>query len=145
MEPLRSDPWPIDGESRRLDVVDLGRRRRFSDAYKHAVVAESYRPGVVVAEIARRCGLRPGQIYQWRSQLGASKPGRRPLERHGDDPRTLEVPAFVPVVAAPDGVGPSATASPLVVVLGTGTRIEVMPGFDATTLAEVVRTLEGLR
>jgi transposase len=50
------------GYGGRLDVVDLGRRRRFSDDFKLAVVAESYAAGAVITQLARRYGVHPSQI-----------------------------------------------------------------------------------
>ena len=41
----------------RLDVVDTGRRRRFSDEAKLAIVAESYRGPKQVSATARRHGI----------------------------------------------------------------------------------------
>jgi transposase len=36
-----------------------------SDGY----VAAAFAPGAVVAEVARRADVRPGQIYRWRQEL----------------------------------------------------------------------------
>jgi transposase len=140
MDTIRSDPWAVAGESRRLDVVDLGHRRRFSDDFKLAVVAESYGAGAVVTQVARRYGVRPGQIYHWRTLAQAD------LAR-GMAPTSA--PAFVPVIAAPEAaafVAPYArsAATPLVIVMAGGRRVEVLPGFDAATLGLLVTALEGL-
>jgi transposase len=78
------------GYGRRLDVVDLGGRRRFSDDFKLAVVAESYAAGAVITQIARRYGVDPSQIYVWRVQARGDG---------GGVGRISEPPAFVPVVA----------------------------------------------
>ena len=45
------------------------RRRRWSDEQKRAIVAESLAPGAVVADVARRAEVGPGQIYRWRQEL----------------------------------------------------------------------------
>ena len=44
-------------------------RRRWSDEQKRAVVAAAFAPGAIVAEVARRADVRPGQIYRWRREL----------------------------------------------------------------------------
>jgi transposase len=44
------------------------RRRRWSDEQKRAVVAAAFAPGAIVAEVARRADVRPGQIYRWRQE-----------------------------------------------------------------------------
>jgi len=55
------------GGYRRIEVIaDGGRRRRWSDDEKAAIVLESLRPGAVVTEIARRRGVRAQQIHGWR-------------------------------------------------------------------------------
>jgi transposase len=51
------------------------RRRRWSEAQKRAVVAAAFAPGAIVAEVARRADVRPGQIYRWRQELGSDRAG----------------------------------------------------------------------
>ena len=58
-------------------------RRRWSEAEKHRIVAESYEPGVSVALVARRNALNANLVFNWRRQF---------RERGG----------FVPVVVEPD-------------------------------------------
>ena len=48
------------------------RRRRWSDEQKRAIVAESFAPGAVVAEVARRADVSSGQIYRWRQEVGTA-------------------------------------------------------------------------
>lgn len=45
------------------------RRRRWSEDQKRAIVAESFAPGAVVSEVARRVDISAGQIYRWRQEL----------------------------------------------------------------------------
>ena len=45
------------------------RRRRWSEEQKRALVAAAFAPGAIVAEVARRADVRPGQIYRWRQEL----------------------------------------------------------------------------
>ena len=45
------------------------RRRRWSEEQKQAVVAAAFAPGAIVAEVARRADVCPGQIYRWRQEL----------------------------------------------------------------------------
>jgi transposase len=56
------------GFAGRLEVVE-GRsgRRRWSDEEKARIASESYRPGVQVADVARRHGTTRWQIYDWRT------------------------------------------------------------------------------
>jgi transposase len=48
------------------------RRRRWSEDQKRAIVAESFAPGAVVSDVARRADVSPGQIYRWRRELRAA-------------------------------------------------------------------------
>jgi transposase len=50
-------------------VTSVQRRRRFAPAEKQAIVAETYAPGATVSYVARRHGIAPSQLYQWRSAM----------------------------------------------------------------------------
>src|SRR5215831_18161748 len=62
---------PIDGHSfRRVEVLTgTPRRRRWRDAEKAAIVAESLASGAKTSEIALRYGLHRNQLYDWRRQF----------------------------------------------------------------------------
>ena len=73
----------------RVDIrVGVGRRRRWSDETKGRIVAESYAPGAVVSEVARRHDMSPQHLFGWRK---AARAGLLTLPAD-------EVPMFVPVV-----------------------------------------------
>jgi transposase len=81
----------IDGAGRRLDVVEAGRRRRFSHAFKLAVVEESSEAGAVVTKIARRHGVRPSQIHDWRKLAGVSRAAQiRPVRSKSSSPSSQQ-------------------------------------------------------
>ena len=64
----------------RVEVITgVERRRRWSVDEKRAIVAESFAPGAVVAEVARRADISPGQIYRWRQEVHAAVAGFAPL------------------------------------------------------------------
>lgn len=120
--------------ARRLDVVDLGRRRRFSLAFKLRVVEESLADGATAAGVCRRYGLSSSLMYDWRAKYMAGTLKQEAL------------PAFMPVVVETTASAATpflACPSGLVVVIGRR-RIEVGAGFDAKALASVVATLEAL-
>src|SRR5215813_9762010 len=55
----------------RVDIqVGAGRRRRWRDEVKGRIVAESYAPGAVVSEVARRHGISPQHLFVWRNSDG---------------------------------------------------------------------------
>jgi transposase len=70
----------------------VGSRRRWSDEEKGRIVAESYAPGVIVSEVARRHEMSPQHLFAWRK---AARAGRLPLAVDAD-------PMFVPIVSMPD-------------------------------------------
>jgi len=92
---------PIDGHSfRRVEVLTgTPRRRRWSDAEKAAIVAESLAPGARTSEIALRHGLHRNQLYDWRRQFRSAAVADAGLVASD----------FVPVVAENQG-GSGATA-----------------------------------
>jgi transposase-like protein len=57
------------GGLRRLEVVDTGRRRRWTVAAKVRIVEESLGADVSVSSVARRHGMAPSQLFGWRRQL----------------------------------------------------------------------------
>src|SRR5207247_6538067 len=99
----------VDASERRggVDIrVGVGRRRRWRAEDKGRIVAESYAPGAVVSEVARRHDIRPQHLFAWRK---AARAGRLP-------PPAEKPPRLVPVVttireraaaaAATNGHGP---------------------------------------
>ena len=45
------------------------RRRRWSEDQKRSLVAAAFAPDAIVAEVARRADVYPGQLYRWRQEL----------------------------------------------------------------------------
>lgn len=52
------------------EVLGPERRRRWSASEKIAMVAETYEPGTTVSLVARRHGIAPNQLFQWRKLAG---------------------------------------------------------------------------
>ena len=52
----------------------VGRRRRWSDAEKGRIVAESFTPGAVVSEVARRHEISPQHLFAWRKAARTTTP-----------------------------------------------------------------------
>src|SRR5690242_20221935 len=86
----------IDDSSQRRGRVDIrtgvGRRRRWSAQEKGRIVAESYVPGAVASEVARRHEITSQHLFAWRK---AARQGCLVLPADA-------VPMFVPVVAPPE-------------------------------------------
>ena len=57
----------------RVEVITgRERRRRWTEDQKRAIVAESFAPGAMVSDVARRADISSGQIYRWRQELRAT-------------------------------------------------------------------------
>ena len=126
-----------EAEPRRLEVLTGGRRRRgYTEAEKARLVAQTLRPGVCSADVARRNGLHPQQICTWRRQ---ARRGELAL-REEDAP--LLVPAMTAdaVAAEPSG----AAGDEIVVELPDGVRLRIGAGVPAERAAALVAALEAL-
>ena len=60
-------------KSKDPEVLGVERRRRWSAAEKLAMVRETYEPGMTVSLVARRHGINPNQLFDWRKleRIGA--------------------------------------------------------------------------
>ena len=106
-------------QSRGVDVA----RRRWSEAHKRRVVAESYRSGDTVSEVAQRHGVHSSLLFRWRRYRKAPGTGT----------------GFVPVVVeAPE---PASATAPgrMEIVLGEDVRVVV----DATVHAGALAVVAG--
>jgi transposase len=119
----------------RVDIrVGVGRRRRWSDEAKGRIVTESYAPGAVVSEVARRHDISSQHLFIWRK---AAPPGQM-------IPPMDDAPAFVPVVTeirqqAASAPTPNARGAITIEIGGAVVRAE--PGVDPGWLREVLRAV----
>lgn len=136
----------LTGHFSRMEIVDSGRRRRFTDEAKLAIVAESYNGPRQVTATAQRHGITRWQLNAWRR---AAREGRL-VHRSTNG----FVPALVvaePVVA---NTPPAATVAvpPAVsdqgrmeVVSANDRRVIVGRDVDVDVLLRIMRGLETLR
>ncbi len=99
------------------------------------MVAESYEPGAVVSEVARRHDLAPQHLFAWRK---AARSGRLVL------PVEATTPMFVPVVTAmgePGAAGGIANRGLIVIEIG-GALVRAEPGVDVVWLRDVLRAVK---
>jgi transposase len=125
---------------RRIEILTGGvERRRWPDALKARIVAESYAPGVVVTELARRHGALASQVHAWRK---AVREGRLVLP--GDDTSKF---AQVVVAAPPDprprqaALSPS-QSGPAIEIEGDGVQVRVRAGADPALVSAIIRALK---
>jgi len=121
----------------RLEIVEMGRRRRWSDEEKLKIVVESMAAPRLVSATARRYGISRSQLATWRRTFRD--------EPAGPDP----VPTCVPAVLAPAPELPRqesvATSSRMEVILTGGRRIVVDAGVDPEALARVIAVVDRRR
>src|SRR5690242_3735744 len=96
----------------RVEVITRGERRRaWTLDQKREIVAESLGPELRATEVARKYGIRTGQLYTWRQQLlaGPNAVITRAEPRFAEGELTPALPA--PEPASPPS-GPAMTAAP---------------------------------
>jgi len=98
-----------DGGYRRVEVLTgPSRRRKWSEDDKARVVAETLRPGVVVADVARRWQVSSQQVFTWRREMR-----RAAVAPVGFVSIVAETP-----VSAPDTTSPSPSLPSIEVEVG---------------------------
>ncbi len=118
-----------------MEIVEAApHRRRWSEAEKEQLVAETCAPGMSVSLVARRRGVDPSLLFRWR--------------------RRLLVPAEATPVFAPVEVADTAPAAPIMtppasaggglieIELAGGRRLRVDRDVDAEALRRVLSVLE---
>ena len=126
--------WTVHGMLEVMDVVDTGRRRRFSREEKIRIVEESFSGPNMARATARRYGIALSGLYLWRRQYQRGELGG-------------EVPAFRAVELFPEGIAAAVstatvTSGPIEIALSNGRRVIVPPDVDAGVLTRFVQILE---
>ena len=117
----------------RLEVVESGRRRRWTEDEKLRIVAESLSGSRQVSSTARRHGISRSLLTTWRRQF-----------RVRPQPGTAGGTGFVPAVVVPEGpasVPPALSSSRMEIVVSHDRRIIVDAGVDVAALARVLDLL----
>lgn len=120
----------------RLDVVDTGRRRRWSFEEKLRIVEESHQGHRQASSTARRHGISSSLLFSWRRAFREGYLGG------------AEAPDLVPAVVSPDPaprsqplVGKSAVDGRMEIVVGDDRRVIVNADVDGPALARVLKVL----
>ena len=102
----------------RLEVVETGRRRRWSEGEKLKIVLESLQAPRQVAATARRYGISRSLLLRWRRSF------RPELNDAAEQPTGFVSARMVPVsVATPGSVGP---AGAIEIEFAAGVRMRIM-------------------
>jgi transposase len=122
----------------RLEVVDSGRRRRWSEDEKLKIVLESLAAPRQVSATARRYGIARSQLLQWRRLF-------RPERKETVEQASGFVPAVVvadsePARSAPAGL---ATEGTIAIEFASGARMRATGAVAPAALKAVVEALIG--
>lgn len=123
-----------DSAFERLEIVETGRRRRWSEAMKERIVLESLSAPRQISATARRHNISRSLLLIWRRAF---------LARNEE-----AAPGFVPAVvtAEPIAAPQAATSMPRTeIVLRCGRRIVVEGPVDIAAVLALARGLESLR
>ena len=119
----------------RLEVVETGRRRRWSEEEKLRIVLESLETARAISSTARRHGISRSLLMTWRRALG-SEPMAADVQQTG-------FARAMVATAETAAAEPSASASGrMVIEIGMDRRVIVDAGVDAAALARVLAILE---
>ena len=120
----------------RLEVIETGRRRRWSDDEKLRIVMESLRTPRAISSTARRHGISRSLLVTWRRAFR--------LEPTGPEAQAAGfVPAMIVAAAETVPTMDAALASGrMVIVVDKDRRVIVDTSVDATALARVLQVLE---
>ena len=138
---------------RRFEVfTGAGKRRDWPPEVKASIVAESYSGKESVSAVARRHGIAPSQLFNWRRLL------RKEMEERGIalPVRPREAPMFVPAVVDEQEPSPPAAPSkpasrhrssrPSVIELEIGgALVRIGSRADADTITAVITALRASR
>jgi transposase len=118
----------------RLEVIETGRRRRWSDDEKLRIVLESLQAPRAISSTARRHGISRSLLMTWRRSF-------RPEPTGPEAGQAGFVPAML--IAETEPTVPATPASGrMVIIVGKDRRVIVDAGVDATALARVLEVLE---
>ena len=120
----------------RLEVVETGRRRRWSEDEKLKIVLESLQAPRQISATARRHGISRSLLLQWRrafrvEQTGASE------QQIGFVP-AMVVPGSEALVPAPAALAGGGTIE---IEFATGARMRITGAVDQATLTAAVAAL----
>jgi transposase len=116
-----------------VDIILGKERRRWSREDKLAIVSETFAPGAVILEIARRREISSGQIHTWRKQFRA--------ELGFPAPETGPPIAAPPMRFMPVAIAAGAPATMIEVELASGTKVKISGGVEASVMMALIKAL----
>ncbi|WP_036011984.1 IS66-like element accessory protein TnpA [Bradyrhizobium yuanmingense] len=121
----------------RFEVVETGRRRRWTDDEKLKIVLESLQAPRAVSSTARRYGISRSLLLTWRRSFGTRT-------SNSEQPQSAFVPAMLMAEEppAPRVASVAPASGRMEIVVGKARRVIVDAGFDMTALSRVLDLLE---
>jgi transposase len=120
---------------KRLEVVDTGRRRRWSEDEKLKIALESLQAPRQVAATARRYGISRSLLLRWRGSFG-------PEPKDATEQQMGFVPAMVgPESGGTPGLVRSTGGGAIEIEFAAGARMRITGAVDAATLTAAVAAL----
>jgi transposase len=119
----------------RLEVVEMGRRRRWSEDEKLKIVLESLQSPRQVAATARRYGVSRSLLLRWRRSF-RPEPKDAPEQQKG-----FIAAMVVPEAGARPGPVGSAGGGAIEIEFAAGARMRITGAVDAATLKAAVAAL----
>ena len=119
----------------RIEIFHERARRRWTEADKRRLVAETLAPGATVHGVAQRHGVNTSQLFTWRKQLRI-------------EPEPLATPAagFAAVTIAPPTMPAADDTAPsglIEIELAGGARVRITGAADPAVVAAALRALAG--
>ena len=122
-------------QTERLEVVETGRRRRWSEDEKLRIVLESLETARAISSTARRHGISRSLLMTWRRAF-RPEPVGADVQQNGF---VRAVVATAETIAAEPGARASGR---MVIEIGKDRRVIVDAGVDAAALGRVLAILE---
>lgn len=128
----------------RLEVVEFGRRRRWTEAEKLRIVAQSMAGRRQVSATARHHGISRSQLNKWRRLalegrlIGEVEPEGETLPRFAPVTIAADRSRASPAAGEADGVAPGR----IEIVLTNGRRLVVSETVDVAALARLIAAAE---
>jgi transposase len=119
-----------------LEVVETGRRRRWSEDEKLKIVLESLQAPRQVSATARRYGIARSQLLQWRRLFRAERKGT--AEQQVGFVPAVVVPESKPAVPASTGLAANGSIE---IEFASGARMRITGEVDAAMLTAAVAAL----
>jgi len=118
----------------RMEMVETGRRRRWTSAEKLRIVEESLSGPRLISATARRYGISRQLLLSWRKAFVSD----------GSAGEELTGPAFVPAIVAPNSPPTKEVveADRIEIVSAKGVRVVFGPGVDVEAIVRIARGLE---